>query len=128
MLPYLLVALGSALGGVCRYGVAELVGPRLLGHTILPLHTLLVNVVGCYILTLVHEAALSGLGVRPGIRLFLTTGFCGGLTTYSTFNYETIRLFGDRGVVRSALYAGVTIGLCLLAHLLGVLTARWVAR
>lgn len=124
MLRYLIVALGSAIGGVCRYGVAELVAPRLVGQTVLPLHTLLVNVVGCYVLSLVHEAALGGLALRPATRLLLTTGFCGGLTTYSTFNYETTRLLAERGLAKSALYAGATIVLCLLAHVLAVLTAR----
>ena len=128
MLLYLIVALGSAAGGVCRYAVAELVAPRLIGHTSLPLHTLLVNFVGCYILTLVHEAVLGGLALRPATRLLLTTGFCGGLTTYSTFNYETARLFTERGLPKSAVYAAATIGLCLLAHLLGLLTARAFAR
>lgn len=128
MVPYLLVALGSALGGVCRYGVAELIVPRLIGTTVLPLQTLLVNFVGCYILSLVNETALLGLGLRPGTRLFLTTGFCGGLTTYSTFNYEVTQLFGHRGAGLGVLYAGSTALLCVLAHGLGVFTARALLR
>jgi CrcB protein len=128
MLPFLIVALGSALGGAARYGVAELVVPRLHGYTPLPLQTLIVNVVGCYILSLVNETALRGLGLRPGTRLLLTTGFCGGLTTYSTFNYEVARLFGDKGVAMAGLYCSLTMVLCMLAHVLGVLSARALVR
>lgn len=122
-LHYLLIALGSAVGGVCRAGMAALLLSRV---TVLPLHTLLVNVLGCFILSALNEAALAGVGLRW--RALLTTGFCGGFTTYSTFNYEATQLYGERGLAWSALYGGLTVGLCLSAHFLGVAAARLLLR
>jgi CrcB protein len=112
---------GSALGGVCRYGLGEL----LRGRTgAFPLATLLVNVIGCYLIALINEATLAGLGIRPGLRLLLTTGFCGGFTTYSTFNYEAARLFEERRPLYAAGYFAATAISCLLAHGLGLQTIR----
>ena len=79
MLAFVLVTLGSAIGGLCRYLVSVLLTPRLSGSW--PLATLLVNVVGCFVLSLVNETVLRGVPLRPGLRLLLTTGFCGGCTT-----------------------------------------------
>jgi CrcB protein len=122
-LHYLLIALGSAAGGVCRAGLAAVLETRV---TVLPLHTLLVNVIGCFLLSAINEAVLAGVGLRW--RALLTTGFCGGFTTYSTFNYEATRLYGERGLAWGALYGGLTISLCLAAHFLGVATARLMLR
>lgn len=123
LFTYLLVALGSAVGGVCRAAVAALLATRITG---LPVHTLLVNVLGCFILSALNEAALAGVGLRW--RALLTTGFCGGFTTYSTFNYETTQLTSERGIAVGALYGGLTVVLCLVAHGLGVAAARALVR
>jgi hypothetical protein len=67
MLAFVLVTLGSAVGGLCRYLVAVLLTPRLTGSW--PLGTLLVNVLGCFVLSLVNETVLRGLPLRPSLRL-----------------------------------------------------------
>lgn len=123
LLTYLLIALGSAVGGVCRAAVAAaFLASSASRATALPLQTLVVNVLGCFLLSAINEAALAGVGLRS--RVLLTTGFCGGFTTYSTFNYEATQLYGDRGLGYGALYGGLTVSLCLGAHVLGVATAR----
>jgi CrcB protein len=122
MLAYLLVTLGSAVGGLCRYLVAVLLNPRLSGSW--PLATLLVNVLGCFVLSLVNETVLRGLPLRPSLRLLLTTGFCGGFTTYSTFNFEAVSLVEQRGWLSGIGYASTTIVLCLSAHVLASQLAR----
>ena len=86
----LLVALGGAIGSALRYLVAILavawLGPGF------PWGTLAVNLVGSFAIGLVQQLALEGLVLGEDARLLLTTGVLGGLTTYSAFSYETVRL------------------------------------
>lgn len=93
-----LVASGGAAGAGVRWAIVHLVGPD--GG--FPWWTLLVNVAGCLVLGML-------LGVREEVRLGLGTGFCGGLTTFSTFSVETATLLdtGDPG--RAGLYAVVSL-------------------
>jgi CrcB protein len=79
-----------------------------------PIATLAVNVLGSFLLTLFASLAMSR-GFSEPTRLLLTTGICGGFTTYSTFNAELLQLGPQKG----ALYAFATLGLCLGAGLLG---------
>ena len=62
--------------------------------------------------------------VSPTLRIALTTGFMGGLTTYSAFNYETLRLIESRAYGTALASFVATTLLCALAGLLGVLVAR----
>ncbi|HND11556.1 MAG TPA: fluoride efflux transporter CrcB [Pseudomonadota bacterium] len=122
MLAFVLVTLGSAVGGLLRYGTAVLINPRI--PVAWPLATLLVNVLGCFVLSLVNQTVLRGVPIRPSLRLFLTTGLCGGFTTYSTFNYETVSLVEQRGFLSGVGYAVSTVVLCLGAHFLASLVAK----
>lgn len=117
------VAVGGAVGSVARYLVA-LGAARWLG-TAFPYGTLAVNVVGCAIVAFVLGAALEN-AISPALRLALTTGFCGGFTTYSAFNYEVIRLAEDGRVGWAGIYAVLTLVLCGVAGLLGAWAARGV--
>jgi len=122
MIRVLLIGLAGALGTLSRYGVGVWAG-RAFG-TNFPYGTLIVNVAGCFLLALVAEIALSTTLISPTIRLTLTTGFMGGLTTYSSFNYETTTLLRDRGWAAGLTNIGVTLVACFVAGLLGLLTAR----
>ncbi len=116
------IAIGSALGGVSRYIVGGLV--HRLMETQFPSGTLLVNVTGSFLLGLFLRFALDSPTLTPEFRAFLTVGFCGGYTTFSTFSYETVALLerGDWG--RAGLYTILSVGLALIATVLGFLTAR----
>jgi len=121
---FLLVALGGALGSVGRYWVGSL-APRLLGQAF-PYGTLVVNVLGSFLISLVMGVALQSTSVSVNLRLFLTTGIIGGFTTYSTFNYETLVLLQQRLWFTAGLNLVGTVLGCLLAGLLGLLAARLV--
>jgi CrcB protein len=120
----LLVALGGALGSVARYGVG-VAAPRLLGTTF-PWGTLGVNLLGSFLIALVMHLALTTAAISPSARLFLTTGVMGGFTTYSSFNFETLALVGDRLWGVAALSVGHRAG-CLVAGVLGPALGRAMA-
>lgn len=92
----------------------------------LPWGTLLVNVLGSFLIALVLELALRD-SLSPELTIAVTTGFMGGFTTYSAFNYQTTALAvnGDWG--RAAINATMTIGGCLVAGLGGAWLGRRLA-
>ncbi len=119
---FLLICLGGALGTGARFlissGMARAFGPQF------PRGTILINVTGSFLIALVLELSLRTGAISPGMRLFLTTGVMGGYTTYSSFNYETLRLAEDGSYGLAALNLGLTVVGCLLAGLLGLVAAR----
>ena len=127
------VALGAGLGAVCRSGLDRTVAHRV-GLTSLPWATLAVNVVGSFILGFVLgwsaqvEVGASADQVESArtLELVIGIGFAGGLTTFSTFSWESwslIRESRGRGVLA---YAALTIGLGLAAVAAGTAVGRTV--
>ncbi|CRK51575.1 integral membrane protein possibly involved in chromosome condensation [Rhodococcus sp. RD6.2] len=104
----LLVVVGGAIGAPARYLLDRAVQSR--HDSVLPWGTLCVNVIGSFVL-----GVLAGVGTAHDSALWtvLGTGFCGALTTFSTFGYETVRLLEDRarlfafGNVAVTLVAGI---------------------
>jgi fluoride exporter len=125
LIRVLLVGFAGALGTLTRYFVGLWAG-RALG-TVFPYGTLIVNVAGCFLITLVAELALRTTLVSPTVRLTLMTGFMGGLTTYSSFDLETTNLLRERAWAVAATNILLTLGLCFAAGLLGLLLGRRIA-
>ena len=116
------ICFAGALGTGLRYLVGLWAGA--LFGTSFPYGTLIVNVVGCFLMGGIMQTALSVATFSPSVRLVLTTGFMGGLTTYSSFAYETTRLAQDGARGTAALNFAATTVLCFLAVLLGFAAAR----
>ncbi len=93
MLGYLLVAAGAAVGAPLRYLTDRAVQSR--HDSLFPWGTFTVNVIGSLVLGVLTGLTLAGSG-GSDLRLLLGTGFCGALTTYSTFSFETVRLIEQR--------------------------------
>jgi fluoride exporter len=118
------IAVGSALGGVSRYLLGGVVH-RAAGAGF-PAGTLVVNITGSFLLGVFLRYAVDTPTLTPEWRAFLTVGFCGGYTTFSTFSYETVALLEDGQWGRAAAYVGLSLGLALIGVLLGFATARGV--
>ena len=116
------VCLGSALGGGARY-LISLAALRLLGPGF-PYGTLAVNLIGSFLIGLIMHVALNSTLISPTVRIFLTTGVMGGLTTYSAFNYETLALGADGEWLLAAANVAVTVVACIGAGLLGLALGR----
>jgi fluoride exporter len=118
----LLVAAGGAMGSALRYVVAT-VALTWLGPAF-PWGTIAVNLVGSFLIGLVQQLALEALVLGEDTRLFLTTGVMGGLTTYSAFSYETVRLFETGAAWQGWLYVVVTTVACVALCFFGLTTGR----
>jgi fluoride exporter len=117
MARLLFIGFAGALGTMARHLVALWAG-RVLG-TGFPYGTLSVNVAGCFLIALIAQISITTTLISPTVRLTLSTGFMGGLTTYSSFNYETTRFLQDRAWSTGLTNFGVTVMTCFAAGLLG---------
>src|SRR5262245_41165718 len=109
----LLVALGGALGSVCRYGLSTWV--QRFSSSSFPYGTFVVNVLGCLVLGAIMGAARQRFVLGAAERAFLVIGILGGFTTFSTFTYETFALLQNGQFVRAFLNAGGQVAFGLVA-------------
>jgi fluoride exporter len=112
----LFVALGAAVGAPLRYLVDRAVQAR--HDSVFPWGTVSVNVVGSGVLGLVVGLRTAGMGLA-----LVGTGFCGALTTYSTFSYETMRLAEEGSRFYATLNVGASVAAGLGAAWFGLLVA-----
>jgi fluoride exporter len=89
-----------------------------------PYGTLAVNVIGSFLIGLVMQVGLATPLLSPTLRMTLTTGFIGGFTTYSTFNYETIRYVQDGAWKLAVGNVVITLATCLAAGFAGIALGR----
>ena len=120
-----LVALGGAIGSVARYGVGSLAA-QLFGAAF-PYGTLVVNLTGSFLISIIMHVALAGTAISLEMRIFLTTGIMGGFTTYSSFNYETLALINQRAYGLAGLNVAATVVGCFLTGVLGLAAGRALA-
>lgn len=122
----LMIGLGSALGGMGRYGVSHWLATRY-GEGF-PLGTLTVNVVGSFIIgVFFYLTASDGRWlVDPDWRQFVLVGFCGGFTTFSSFSLQVLQQMrtGEWGAAMANVL--LSVFLCLLAVYAGMVLARWI--
>ena len=116
------VALGSALGGVARFLLGTFLQQKV--GTAFPIGTLVVNISGSLLLGFLMSYALSTAAISPEIRGLLTTGFCGGYTTFSTFTYDTMILLEEGQLGRASAYVLLSVVVSLIGAYLGITAAR----
>jgi fluoride exporter len=115
------ICLAGAVGTGARYLIALWAAQRF--GSAFPFGTLIVNLVGCFALAAVMQAAIA-LSWSATLRSAITLGFIGGLTTYSGFNYETSRLFEEGAAGSAMLNVAATLLGAVAAGWLGILFAR----
>ena len=118
----LLVALGGAIGSVLRYLTSVLAAVWFGAE--FPFGTLIVNLLGAFIIGLVQELGTGAVIIPDTARIFLTTGMMGGLTTYSTFSYETVRLMETGAWHHAWVNILTTTIMCLCLCFLGIACGR----
>ncbi|AHL22170.1 MULTISPECIES: fluoride efflux transporter CrcB [Thermococcus] len=115
-----LIALGGALGALARFYLSGLLPT----YRDFPVGTLLVNSVASFILGYLYGLLFWGVDVTPEWRLFLGTGFCGALSTFSTFSYETFSLLREREYLIAGLNVLANVFVTISLVFLGFIMAR----
>ncbi len=119
------IAFFCAGGGLARYYLSGWIY-NILGRTF-PYGTLVVNIIGAYLIGLVMELGLRSTAIPDTLRLGLTVGFLGGLTTFSTFSYETFALLEDGQFLTAFINILASVAVCLFCTWLGIVTVRTLA-
>ncbi|MCX6280807.1 MAG: fluoride efflux transporter CrcB [Bacteroidetes bacterium] len=113
----LIIGSGSFAGGVTRFLLSRYIHSN--ADTTFPLGTLIVNITGCFLIGIFYGMSERSNLLSPELRMFLTVGFCGGFTTFSTFAAENISLMKDGNFLYFGLYTGLSVFLGLMAVYLG---------
>lgn len=117
----LVVGFGGFFGAALRYAISNAT-TKWFGD--FPVGTLLVNLLGGLLMGFLMEAGTNLWPLPVGARIFLTTGVLGGLTTFSTFSYETVSFLSDGEYLMGGINAGLNLFLALLACWLGKTAAE----
>lgn len=117
MLNALSVGFGGCIGAMLRY----LLGTSLFQNSHFPYATLLVNVMGAFLMGILTQLFAETILISLRAKLFLTIGLLGGFTTFSTFSLETVNLVEAGKPIAAFLYAGLSLTLCLAGTFLGKL-------
>lgn len=116
------VGTGGAIGAMLRYGISQL-PPLSSSSSLFPVATLIVNVLGAFIIGLIAGCLIRTQLLSPASTSFWKAGFCGGLTTFSTFSLEAVGLIdkGHWGIASGYIVASVVL------TIIGVVVGRWIA-
>ena len=121
-MDWISVALGGALGAVCRYWVSFCLFPTTAYK--FPYATLSVNVVGSLLMGVLYVLIVEKGGLPDQARHILMIGFLGAFTTFSTFSLDAISLWQNSGQIMALIYVISTVALCLIA----IIFAIWLTR
>lgn len=121
-MEYIVISIGGILGANARYLLANWAAQRL-GSTF-PYGTFIINISGAFVLGLFMAFLEDRAFVPANYRLFFATGFCGAYTTFSTFTYESLRLFQDGSFLLgfANIFGSVVVG--MLGVFLGFVLGR----
>ena len=122
-MSYLAVGVGGFFGAITRYVTGQWFADLVL-VTGFPWGTLVINLLGCFILSLFITLALDLLVISPFIRVGISTGFIGAFTTFSTFSLDTVQLLQNHQFGYAGLYVFSSIFLCIAMSALGLVVAR----
>ena len=117
-----IIGSGSFIGGVSRYLTSRFIQNSIISS--FPFGTFIVNILGCFLVGFFYGLSERGNLINNEWRMFLTIGFCGGFTTFSTFSNENVSLLRDGNFFYFAIYASLSLFLGLTATYLGNLITK----
>ncbi len=116
------VAIGSVIGGVSRFLLQQFIQRRV--ESVFPYGTLVVNLLGCFVIGIVVGLADKGNLLSAQSRIFWATGICGGFTTFSSFINENHSMLQDGQILNTFTYISVSVVVGLIATALGILLIK----
>lgn len=122
MIKLISIGIGGFFGAIARYLVNRGVERYFKG--VFPLATLIINLVGCFLLGFILTYALKKGGMNPVLQAAITTGFLGAFTTFSTFTYETLTLLEGQNGLLAMGNVLVSVAFGLFMGWLGIVSAR----
>lgn len=117
-----IIGSGSFIGGVSRYLTSRFIQNSVISS--FPFGTFIVNILGCFLVGFFYGLSERGNLISNEWRMFLTIGFCGGFTTFSTFSNENVSLLREGNFFYFAIYASLSLFLGLTATYLGNLITK----
>ena|SRR5690606_15737141 len=122
MLNYLIVSIGAAIGGAARYWLSNAVYKFF--PATFPYGTLVVNITGSFLLGLIIFIFDERELINNQLKIFLTIGFCGGFTTFSTFSFETFNLLKESQYYLAAVNIVLSLILCIAGVFLAYIVSK----
>jgi CrcB protein len=118
----IIIGTGGFIGSVARYLLAGYITKQY--APVFPLGTMIVNIAGCLLIGVFYALAERSNVFTPEWRIFLTTGFCGGFTTFSTFSFESIKLLETGAFLGASLNVAISVVAGFAATSLGILLVK----
>lgn len=123
MLNVLAIFIGGGIGSLGRYGISNLLKMYSIDF---PIATISVNIIGSLILGFAITLFWNKAPMHDTLKLAITVGFCGGLTTFSTFSWETFDLIKQGDYLLAFIYTLISVLACVLAISLGAFLSKYV--
>ncbi|HNX54891.1 MAG TPA: fluoride efflux transporter CrcB [Prolixibacteraceae bacterium] len=120
----LIVGFGGFIGTIARFLVAKYFQESVV--SVFPWGTFVVNIVGCFVIGLIYGLTEKGDFLTPDFRLFLTVGFCGGFTTFSSLANDAFLLMRQEEWFRFAIYTSFSFFIGLLAVYAGRILLKFI--
>jgi fluoride exporter len=122
LLKYVMVGLGGCLGSMLRFWLGSYIGSKMGAR--FPYGTLVINITGSFLIGLVFALFTARTHWSPNWRYLIPIGFIGGYTTFSSFEYETLRMIQDGQIGLGFLYVALSVVVGFVAVWGGVMAGR----
>lgn len=122
MLNLFAIFLGGGIGAVSRFLIT--LNLTKIYNVNLPIATFLVNIIGSFAIGFLYILFMGKTDLTPALKFALTVGFCGGLTTFSTFSLELFEMISHQQFMQAAIYALLSVLVCLVMTGIGVYCAK----